>query len=113
MPDNDVAIRTYDASQPSFRGFGSLGRLTQDQHRHAKGGGLLLNASGVGEDQIGATHHSQKRKVIQWGQQLDPRVARQQLTDWSANIGIRMDRQRHYYVQAMLNNLADCAANRL
>src|SRR5207247_7470856 len=67
MLDNCIASRADDAGEPSLRGLGALGGLTENEYGNPERRRFLLDPSRVRKDQIGPKHVRDKRDITEAG----------------------------------------------
>ena len=63
--DDGVALRADQLGGAGLERLGALGGVAHHQHRHAERRRFLLQAAGVGEDQVGAPHQVDERQVVE------------------------------------------------
>ena len=108
--DDDVLVRADDASTSCLNGFRSFGHLTQDQDRLAEGGSLLLDASRVGQDEVGVEHQEQQGEVVHRIDQGDARMTSEQFPDGPARTGVQMRHENDVDVVVCLGDATQSPA---
>ena len=85
----------------------------EDQDGFAQGGGFLLEAAGVGEDQVGPGHEVVHLGHVQGGDQVDPGVVPQEAVGAVLDHGAQVDGVHHLHVGILLHNGPDGGENGL
>ena len=86
------------STAPASTASGRLGDLAHHQHRLLQGRRLLLDAAGVGYDEVAGLEQLDEVPVVQRVGQHHPRGAREDPADRPADVGIGVDREDYHHV---------------
>ena len=91
---NNLLVGADKLERARLDALGTLGGVTHDKHRFAQSGSLFLNATAIGQNDIGLLHEEYETEVLE---RLDKekvtqiaQILAKNLVDWLSHIGVEV-----------------------
>ena len=106
---DDVLLGADELQRAGCHALGALGGVAHDEHRLAKARGLLLDAAGVGEDEVARRHEVVEVEHLERVDDVEPVEAVQLLVGRLADERVHVDGVDRLGVGVLLHHAADGA----
>lgn len=106
---DDVLLGADELQRAGGNALGALGGVTHDEHRLAQARGLLLDAAGVGEDEVARSHEVVEVEHLERVDDMQAVEAVELLVGGLADERVHMDRVDRLGVRVLLHHAADGA----
>lgn len=91
LPEDCVCVRAGQANGSGLDSFGPFGRVAGDEDGFSERGRFFLNASRIGDDQMGAIHEPDEGQIIKRLDQVDTLNILENGAGGALNIGVEMN----------------------